>query len=179
MATCLDPKAAQIEALNLDPIKIKLMDKEDGKNWSREQCDTVERWYKRFLILNLKYPTVFIVPTREIDEFWHFHILDTEKYAEDCQITFGHFLHHFPYFGMRGQDDKKELDRSFTKTKELFLSEFGEPLGKLHAAFGFESAAKCDGSNCSSKDCSSCGKSCSGGKCSPSVDYSIRPAFGY
>lgn len=177
MTTSVDARIAQIEALNLAPIKIKLMDKDEGRNWSREQCDTTEKWYKRFLILNLMYPELSIVPTREIDEFWHFHILDTEKYAEDCQMTFGHFLHHFPYFGMRGEDDKKELEESFARTKELFLSEFEEPLGNLLAAFCFESAAKCDGSSCSSKDCSKCGKSCSGGKCSSGVDYSIRPSF--
>ena len=176
MLTSADSRVEKIEALNLDPIKIKLMDTDEGRGWSREQCDAVEKWYKRFLILNITYPQRSIVPTKEIDEFWHFHILDTEKYAEDCQNTFGHFLHHFPYFGMRGEADKKELEESFAKTKDLFLSEFGESLGEIKEMFYSESSAKCDGSNCSSKDCSKCGKSCSGGKCK-GVDYGIRPAF--
>ena len=178
-------RVAKIEALYLDPIKVKLMDTEEGNGWSRLQCDAAEKWYKRFLVLNLLYENEAIVPTKEIDEFWHYHILDTEKYAEDCQNTFGYFLHHFPYFGMRGEEDAKDLERSFARTQELFVHEFGESLSELRSIFSLgdaEGAAKCDGSHCGAKDCSKCGKSCSGAKCTPSsrppgVDYSIRPSL--
>ena len=151
--------------LNLDPMKIKLMIEDDGPCWTREQCNAAEKWYKRFLILNLLYPDKSIVPSKEIDEMWHYHILDTEKYAEDCQDTFGYFLHHFPYFGMRGEEDAKKLQSSFLETQELYIKEFGEPLAELRRVFIGESAAECDGSKgttCSADDCSKCGASCSG-----------------
>eukprot|EP01116_Phalansterium_solitarium_P017493 TRINITY_DN431_c0_g1_i1.p1 TRINITY_DN431_c0_g1~~TRINITY_DN431_c0_g1_i1.p1 ORF type:complete len:232 (+),score=15.46 TRINITY_DN431_c0_g1_i1:172-867(+) len=33
-------------------------------------------------------------PDVEVDKIWHKHILQTRKYAEDCQLVFGEFLHH-------------------------------------------------------------------------------------
>ena len=169
-----------IMALDLAPIKVKLMEPDEGLGWSRNQCDLVEVWYKRYLVLSLLYPEESIVPNREIDEFWHQHILDTRKYADDCQATFGYFLHHFPYFGMRGEEDAKNLASSFAKTLDLFQAEFGESLDTLRRAFPesqLHAAAKCDGSNCSSKDCSKCGKSCTSGKCNPKMGELVRPSL--
>src|SRR5262249_49602408 len=94
-----------IQALDLDPIKLKLMDPEEGQGWSREYVDRVEIAYRRFLTLLVKFPDETIAPTKDVDKFWHGHILDTMKYAEDCERVFGYFLHHFPYFGMRGERD--------------------------------------------------------------------------
>ena len=94
---------AAIAALDLDPIKLKLMDPEEGQGWSREYVERMEVAYKRYLTLLAKFPEETIAPTKDVDKFWHAHILDTMKYAEDCERTFGYFLHHFPYFGMRGE----------------------------------------------------------------------------
>ena len=118
--------ATSIASLNLDCIKIKIMDKKEGKGWSRAQADSAEVAYKQFLQLNLKYPNKSIVPTITVDAFWHQHILDTQKYAEDCQNIFGYFLHHFPYFGMRGKEDAENLKNAFEETKALLASEFGK-----------------------------------------------------
>lgn len=74
--------AESIATLNLDPIKIKLMDKKEGKGWDRAQADAAEGAYKQFLQLNLKFPNKSIVPTITIDAFWHQHILDTQSHAQ-------------------------------------------------------------------------------------------------
>lgn len=121
----LDEVQAAIRSLDLDPIKIKLMDRE-GERWTREYADEVEVWYRRFLFLNAKYRNQPIVVTKPIDTFWHYHILDTMKYAADCQAVFGFFLHHFPYFGMRGDDDARNLELAFGNTLEIAELEFGE-----------------------------------------------------
>lgn len=123
-----------IDQLDLGPIKVKLM-REDGENWSLEQVNMAEKWYKRFLFLNLMHPSAAIVPTHAIDTFWHYHILDTRKYAEDCQKIFGTFFHHFPYFGMRGDEDVKNHAKAVANTKDLFFAEFDEPLSGLSAVF--------------------------------------------
>lgn len=122
-----------IAALDLRPIKVKLMDAHSGEDWTQEYTEHVEVWYRRFLLLSQKYPTKPIVVNQAIDTFWHYHILDTRKYAEDCQAVFGHFFHHFPYFGMRGEQDAKNLQQSFGDTMQLIEQEFGE---SLEAAFG-------------------------------------------
>lgn len=80
-----------IKTLDLDCIKIKLMDQHEGKGWPNEKADHVEKQYETFLTLSATEPTS-IVPSRDVDDFWHQHILDTRKYAErygangaDCQ----------------------------------------------------------------------------------------------
>src|SRR5438132_6353874 len=76
-----------VEGLDLGPIKFKLMDKEDGEGWSLDRVTVAEKEYKRFLILHREHAGT-VVPSKEIDKFWHYHILDTAKYAEDCDLLF-------------------------------------------------------------------------------------------
>jgi hypothetical protein len=78
--------------------------------------------------LKLRYPDITISPSRDIDKFWHYHILDTSKYFTDCQNIFGAFLHHFPYLGMRGEKDKSDLIICFENTKQLYFENFGEDM---------------------------------------------------
>jgi len=124
-----------IRALDLDPIKVKLMDTDEGQGWSREYADRMEVAYKRFLTLLVTHPETTVAPSKEIDKFWHAHILDTMKYAEDCQQVFGYFLHHFPYFGLRGADDAAQLAQAGQDMERLYREEFGEPMPTLDAAF--------------------------------------------
>lgn len=127
---------ATVDDIDLHMVKSKLCLPEDqeGKGWSPEQADRVEVWYKRFLKLNLLYPTKSIVPTRMIDVMWHAHILDTRAYASDCGQVFGEYLHHFPYFGLRGEDDARDLAESFAETCELFVLHFGQSPDSLQAS---------------------------------------------
>jgi hypothetical protein len=119
---------AAIEALDLSLIKFKATRGEDGYGWTAAHADQMEVAYKRYLILHAKYPEMTLAPEQDIDRFWHLHILDTRKYAADCEATFGHFLHHFPYLGLRGADDAKALDRAFDAMQQLYLKEFGEAM---------------------------------------------------
>ncbi len=69
-----------------------------------------------------------LVPTKDVDEFWHQHIMDTRAYAQDCEEALGHFLHHFPYMGMRGEEDARQLETAFRRTERLHREAFGEEL---------------------------------------------------
>jgi len=113
----------------LEMIKMKLKETEEGEGWTHEKCDSAEVEYKRYLHLCLIFGKG-IVPNKIMDKFWHYHILDTIAYHKDCDNVFGHYVHHFPYFGMRGEQDKIDLDNSFLKTKELYLQTFGEPISR-------------------------------------------------
>jgi hypothetical protein len=115
-----------IFALDLEPIKFKLMGKKEGHGWSRAEADQYELDYKRFLALLVKFPDDVIAPDTNVDKFWHGHILDTMKYAEDCNNIFGYFLHHYPYFGMRGEEDAANLEKAFAKMQRLYAQEFGD-----------------------------------------------------
>ena len=139
---------AAIQALDLEPIKFKLMDTEEGQGWPREYVEQMAIAYKRFLTLSVKYPEETIAPSKDVDKFWHGHILDTMKYAEDCQNVFGYFVHHFPYFGMRGEEDAANLAEAGKATNRLYEKEFGETLPS-HASMCSVAVTKNDVAMCS------------------------------
>ena len=109
-----------IKNLNLGPIRFKLMSNESPVKWDETFAKQVEEEYRKFLTLTLEAGGQPVVPDGLLDVYWHQHILDTEKYAEDCNIIFGKFIHHFPYFGLRGDEDQAELQESFKKTVEKY-----------------------------------------------------------
>ena len=115
-----------IAELDLEPIKVKLMHEESGEGWSLEHAIAIEFEYRRFLILMKKFPHEQTAPLMDVDIFWHYHILDTMKYAADCEAVFGYFLHHFPYIGLRGEDDVEAHHRVGERMKELYEATFGE-----------------------------------------------------
>lgn len=157
----LEALKEKIEALDLGPIKYKLVCE---YGWTRKEADAMEPQYKAFLYLSQKYPDKSIVPSKRLDEMWHMHILDTRKYAEDCEHLFGHFLHHFPYFGLRGADDAIALANAFQETAEIFKKEFGIDLSI---------DAKTEAADCTS---GTCGTSC-GAQCSDYVRSEARPVY--
>lgn len=112
-----------VATLDFAMLKRKLVE-ENG--WTIETCDDVEDLYRKFLALNVRYWDLPICPTGPIDEFWHAHILDTHAYELDCARLFGgKMLHHFPYFGMRGPEDKAALEKAFSESIDLFIRHFG------------------------------------------------------
>src|SRR4051812_49630238 len=95
----------RLERLDLRMVRMKLADPKEGQGWTPEQLELFEQEYRRFLALNLMYPLASIVPCHDVDMFWHAHILDTAAYRVDCDTVFGEFLDHYPYFGLRGEED--------------------------------------------------------------------------
>jgi hypothetical protein len=135
----------KIDSLDLEPIKFKLVE-ESG--WSRDFANSMETAYKGFLFLNAKYPGFGMTPSKSLDEIWHTHILDTEKYAEDCDKLFGKFLHHFPYLGMRGKEDQALMQENFSATKELFQKELGINIDVSVNDTAATCYGKCGNTNC-------------------------------
>lgn len=115
-----------IQEIDLEPIMVKLIDKEEGLGWSLEFTKKIEKEYKKYLTLCLENPDFPVVPSTYVDNFWHYHILDTQKYQEDCENIFGYFLHHFPYFGMRGKEDENNLKKAWAESCTLYESRFGK-----------------------------------------------------
>ena len=87
--------------------------------------DMAELEYRRFLTLKCFYPSVALVPSKQVDAIWHAHILDTRAYREDCQLVFDRFIDHYPYFGIYGQNDYQELKSAFAHTVSLYEKHFG------------------------------------------------------
>jgi hypothetical protein len=136
--------------LDLSGIRNKLADPEEGKGYSAKQLSLREGEYRKFLALHLAFPEDEIVPCKIVDEFWHQHILDTRAYHEDCDAIFGGYLHHFPYFGMRGDDDAKALQDAYGETLARYREAFGEPPAGTWIS---TDASRCSRTNCKPTKC--------------------------
>ena len=133
--------------LDLSAIKRKLTDEQHGLGWDSQRAEDAELLYRRFLAIVAAHDGSEhrVVPPCIVDDFWHQHILDTRKYAIDSDAMFGRFLHHFPYFGMRGPDDERALYAAGTWTLAQFQQHFGDSIGQL-----LESSSRTSCGSCSS-----------------------------
>lgn len=135
-----------IKSLDLSKITAKLMLK---KNWSQHQANIIEKWYKRFLMMHVKYPGQSMIPNDFIDDFWHEHILDTRKYAKDCNLVFGEFMHHNPSYG---QKDRSRIEKDFELMNQYYRIEFGEDCTTMFE----EKELKTIGMNSNQAECTNC-----------------------
>jgi len=142
-----EERLRRIDALDLEPIVFKLMHPEPGETaLSLARADQDVALYRCFLKLCVLHPDTTIVPTRQLDHVWHTHMLDTAKYRADCDQVFGFFLDHFPYFGFRGEADRRAWQEDFAHTRHLFRQHFGVEIGDQPAASACRNHG--DGSEC-------------------------------
>jgi hypothetical protein len=139
----ISTKLDLISQIDLGMIKMKLADHEEGKGWTPYYASRVETEYRRYLSLSWAYPDKAIVPSRDVDVFWHYHILDTQAYEVDCQEIFGYFLHHYPYFGMRGVEDAQALGDAYDDTLRRYEANFGPAPEDIWARTGIARCPNC------------------------------------
>ena len=143
-----------VRKLDFTLIRMKLADREHGSSWPKSKIEEAELLYIAYLSILLAYrdTEVSFAPPALADEFWHQHILDTRKYVSDCLTLFGEYLHHFPYFGMRGPEDSKALHQA-TAQMQILLSTHFYHLPQYRVIiekFNLDSCSGCAGGSCSS-----------------------------
>ncbi|HEX9094646.1 MAG TPA: hypothetical protein VF990_00945 [Candidatus Dormibacteraeota bacterium] len=113
------PQQVRNAIARLDLVKIKAKaTKEYG--WRRARVEDADDWYRNFLWLCYKHGAPLSMIGRDADDLWHLHILDTAKYARDCQKIFGKFLSHRPIYGRPTAEDR----RIFRNSGKLYLAEY-------------------------------------------------------
>jgi len=129
----LERSRKYIYSMDLSQIIDKMV---SHQKWRREEAESVSVFYRNFLFLNLKYADKApLPPSDDIDEFWHNHILDTEKYHSDSQAIFGKYFHHYPYLGIDGKTTMHDLVQFFNETQQLHYQEFGEHIYAIKRNF--------------------------------------------
>lgn len=122
----LNDARTYIEQLNLDYIVETMCSVSYPlPRWNLSDAEHCRLLYKNFILLQKIHITEQLVPTREIDEFWHNHILYTQQYTIDCKHIFGRYLHHAP---ASPGDNPKDLINQYQKTKDYYFQEFNVPL---------------------------------------------------
>jgi hypothetical protein len=85
-----------LSQIDLKPLVWSLLCSDPGKNWDTQRMMRAIAYYLAFLFLIHLYPEKELTPPPEVDTVWHTHILNTQKYREDCQTLFGYFVDHCP-----------------------------------------------------------------------------------
>ena len=94
-------------------------------SWSRECCLRAMEEYKKFVFLAAVagHP---VVPSDQVDQVWHLHLLDSEAYWGDfCPNVLGLKLHHHPARG--GSQERESMHRLYRATIDRYRQFFGEP----------------------------------------------------
>jgi hypothetical protein len=119
----------EIQALDLTNVKANLYRRQKGfwmRRWWRKNMNRIEYEYRKFLYLICIYANNKIVPWGDIkgwcplDEMWHEHILDTHKYARDCNTIFGRMIHHDPNLPAGTTNHTNHWEKTKRVYKEVF-----------------------------------------------------------
>jgi hypothetical protein len=120
----------KVRQIDFAPIRFKLGNTAHGEGMSSIDIRIAQLLYEAYLSLLIAFGQQSILaPPVSADKFWHYHILDTRKYMQDCQYLFGEYLHHYPYFGMRGEADESDLRAAGKHTTELMSIHFSNVEG--------------------------------------------------
>lgn len=142
LPTPVDELLPTVQKLDFSRLRFKYAEASEAE-MTGEQWDKAELEYRRFLHLKKLYPGVSMVPSKQVDQIWHAHILDTKAYREDCEKVFGRFIDHYPYFGIYGKEDYANLVSAFDKTIALYEKHFG-----LYPSKSPLNAARCEDHAC-------------------------------
>jgi hypothetical protein len=139
----------EIEHIRFDLIGWKMRDS-NNCSFSDDEVEFAIGEYKRFITLKVENPSARLSPTKMMDEAWHYHILDTKRYAKDCQVLYGDFVHHSPSYGPLDSEEKQTvLEESFKRMYELYKQRFdSNPIS---------CRASCGHCNSGGTGCESCG----------------------
>jgi len=125
----IETKCAAINELDLQLMIERISDPNDeltySSGWPRDLAEKIAEQYKAFLWISKLHPDKILVPFREVDEFWHQHILHTRQYVQDCQNIFGRYLHHTPH-KQRTEEDSRFYEEHSKTTLEILMKEFPE-----------------------------------------------------
>ena len=110
---------ANLPQLDLTSVRRRVA--KENSELTAEELDEMELRYIKFLIECKNDPNEKHEPDKDVDKYWHAHILDTMRYAEDCQRYFGFFLHHIPTMSSNGSDCETGCGAVPSKSEQLAL----------------------------------------------------------
>lgn len=149
------------EEFDLSKIKLRLL----NQGWSAARVNKAVEEYRRFmyLIVNDSVGSKS-VPSKEVDEVWHAHILHTALYAKHCRIIGDHFIHHQPSnLGTKEVNEDRQL---YIETLQKYKSAFGiDPSPDVWPLICIHECDECHSIECrGTGTCNSqCAELCTGG----------------
>lgn len=112
--------------LSVDLLRASYRSDDFPADWTEEQREKALDRYGKWLQLKQKHPRARLAPTRDIDLFWHLHMLAPVAYHRDCMRLFGKLMDHDGGFG-KDPGELPELKVVFLETSALWEGEYKEP----------------------------------------------------
>lgn len=132
--------SVELPTFDLSYVVEQLSRRPEFATWTPERFSNAILDYQRYLALCKHFAGQTLAPSQDADEIWHRHILNSRRYASDCDGYFGHYLHHEPSEVHPSEQQKAAEQRRMAK---LYVEMFGDKqTGDLAC-------------------CSSCGSGCS------------------
>lgn len=94
-------------------------------DYSDDYLQSIEREYKRYLELRLRYRALNMPMADPVDPMWHEHILFSPDYRKMCDAVFGRYLDHKPYETTEEFEGLRSAYES--NTLGMYSKHFGEP----------------------------------------------------
>lgn len=97
-----------------------------GYGFTQDQVDEMESEYKKYLFIRVMHPQKLLPMSKEVDDFWHAHVLNTRNYLRFMQeVAGGSFIHHGPT--VSEDENIKLMPNYLNGTIALLTRYFGEP----------------------------------------------------
>ena len=102
-------------------LPVEILERVRKQNlWTMEYTERVAEEYLRFMFLATKN---YVVPSLEVDEIWHAHLLFSRDYSTFCKEFLQRTIHHGPSTTLASISDDKEM---YATTKRLYFMYFSE-----------------------------------------------------
>lgn len=102
----------------------------EKNGWDARETEAAAREYRRYLLLRYLNPGIRIAGiNKNGDLLWHEHIIDTDKYRQDCVRIFGTVLEHQPFY--EPSSVPPDQDPDLLHASKLYGREFGPPPSAL------------------------------------------------
>lgn len=90
--------------------------------WTAEELALLEREYRRYMLLQARFPGACLPPSRPVDAVWHAHLAFTADYEAFCLKIAGRFIHHRP---SQSEEERRHLRDRYPMTLSLYREHFG------------------------------------------------------
>jgi hypothetical protein len=119
-------RESNVPSISVDLLNASRRSDDFPQDWSQEQRELALGRYRKWLGLAQRYPRARLAPTRDIDLFWHLHMLSPVAYVRDCTRLFGRVLDHDGGFG-KGEGELPKLQEAYAATAALWETQYNEP----------------------------------------------------
>lgn len=93
------------------------------------ETEAVEALRQYYALPILEYPRQQFAISSVVDEYWHWHVLDTRGWRNFCQRVYGCMMHHVPLDPDNYPDFARVRDL-YVETRALLVTHFGDAVSE-------------------------------------------------